>query len=140
MSWRGRWKIVPAAMGQESPSVKPRLVGTCEWSTCQTQPQAPCLSSRRMNSGRKRGRRCGGARSLPNGRSHEKTESIPTGLERRSSTAGTRSLRSAVRQRGGGRGRGGVPIHDDDRDEDTGQARPGGQGAIGETSGELTET
>ena len=74
--------------------------------------------------GEKARRPCGGARSRQNGRSHEETEPIPARLEQRTSATGSRSLRGAVRHRGCGRGRGVVPINDDDRDENTGQAVP----------------
>ena len=67
-----------------------------------SQPRARRLSSRRMNSARRLERPCGGARNSRDGRSHEETESIPARLERRASTTGPRSLRNAIRHRGGG--------------------------------------
>jgi predicted nuclease of predicted toxin-antitoxin system len=99
--------------------------------------RARCLRSRRTNSVRSLGRPCGGARSRQSEKSHEKTESIPTRVERRTSQTGTRSLRSPVRHRGCGRGRSGVPVSDNDRDDHTGQARPCSQDPSGETPGQL---
>ena len=85
------------------------------------------------------GRYFGAASNHHHGRSHEETESVPSRLERSASASDTRALRTSGRHRGRRRRRGRLPINDGDRDEDTGQARTCGEGAIGETSGELID-
>ena len=97
------------------------------------------LSSRRTISATTLRRPCGGARRRHNGRSHDETKSIPSRLERRPGATGAQSLRNAIRHRSCGLGRSGVPIDDDDRDEDPGQARSGRQSAIGETPSQLID-